>query len=345
MSEEPRPLPTIEPLDEEAMASARQRWATRAKPAGSLGRIEDLAVQLAGITGAHPPPLIERPAVVVFAADHGVAADGASAWPSEVTGMMAQIMGEGRAAINTFAGVVGAEVHVVDVGVAGDLSNVPGVLNHKVRAGTASIAQGAAMSREEAAGAVEVGRAFGARLISEGVDCLIGGEMGIGNTTPSAALIGVITRSSADEVTGAGAGLPPDRLAHKRSLVQAAIDRGRGIDDPMRLLAEIGGLEIAALAGLYVGSAAARTPFIVDGVIAAAAACVAEALAPGTAARAIAGHRSSEPAARIALDHLGLDPLLDLGLRLGEGTGACLAVPLLNASAAALNNMADLPGH
>lgn len=325
------------------MTAARDRWATRAKPPGSLGRLEDLAVHLAGITGTCPPPPIQRPAVVVFAGDHGVVANGASAWPSQVTALMVQTMSHGGAAINAFATVAGAEVQIVDVGVNADLSHLEDIHHHKVRPGTENIARGSAMSRPDAARAIDVGRTIGQNLIAAGVDCLVGGDMGIGNTTPSAALIGALTDTPAHLVTGVGAGLPVERLPHKQTLIASAIERAKQHPDPLDLLAEIGGLEIAALAGLYLAAASNNTPFILDGVIAAAAACVAEALAPGVAARSIAGHLSSEPAAAIALHHLGLEPLLDLDLRLGEGTGACLALPLLNAAVAALTHMVDLP--
>ncbi len=344
------------PLDERAMAQARQRWASRAKPPGSLGRLEDVAVTLAGIAGTCPAPAIDRPIVVVFAGDHGVVADGASAWPQEVTAFMVRTMADGQAAINAFAQVIGAEVLVVDVGVAADVADVAGVRHHKVRAGTASIAHGAAMTRGEAEAAVGVGVAIAGELVAAGADCLVGGDMGIGNTTPSAALIAAFCGSDPASVTGPGAGLPDDRIPHKQAIVTSALVRIsastnpttgaviHAVTDPIALLAEIGGLEIAALAGLYLGAAAAHVPFIVDGVIACAALCVAEAIAPGTAARGLAGHRSSEPAATIALTHLGLEPLLELDLRLGEGTGACLAVPLLQAAARAHRTMAELPG-
>jgi len=336
-------LPTVAPLDADAMAAAQARWASRAKPPGSLGQLEDLAVQLAGITGTCPPPVIEHPAVVVFAGDHGVVADGASAWPSDITGLMVHAMAAGSAAINTFATTVGADVHLVDVGVAGDLSHLPDVRHRKVRAGTDSLAAGPAMAATDAAAAIAVGTDLAAELIAGGADCLVAGDMGIGNTTPSAALIGRFAGAMADTVTGTGAGLPADRLDAKTAIVAAAIERAGRIDDPLLVLAEVGGLEIAAMAGLYLGAASAGVPFIVDGVIAAAAALTADALVPGTASRAIAGHRSTEAAANVALKHLGLEPLLDLRLRLGEGTGACLAIPLLQASARALRDMADLP--
>jgi nicotinate-nucleotide--dimethylbenzimidazole phosphoribosyltransferase len=330
-------------VDADAAGAARQRWATRAKPPGSLGQLEDVAVALAGITGTCPPPVAARPVVAVFAGDHGVVADGASAWPSDITGLMVHAMAGGVAAINTFAATVGAEVVLVDVGVAGDLTHLPGVRHRKVRLGTASLAHGPAMSVEEASAAVAVGLDIGRELIADGADLLVAGDMGIGNTTPAAVLIGTLAGALPDTVTGTGAGLPADQLGHKTALVAAAMDRAASIDDPLALLAEVGGLEIAAMAGLYLAAAESDVPFVIDGVIAASAACIADALVPGTAARGLAGHLSTEPAAAVALKHLGLTPLLDLDLRLGEGTGACLAIPLVQAAARALRDMADLP--
>ena len=336
-------LPTVAPLDEAAVEAAQARWATRAKPPGSLGQLEDVAVRLSGICGQCPPPIVARPAVVVFAGDHGVVADGASAWPSDITGLMVHAMAGEVAAINTFATTVGAEVHLVDVGVAADLTHLEGVRHRKVRPGTDSLTSGPAMTLDDARAAIDVGLDLAAELIADGVDCLVAGDMGIGNTTPSAVLIGRFTGSRADKVTGTGAGLPAERLGSKVAIVDAALERAQAIDDPLTVLAEVGGLEIAAMAGLYIGAASAGVPFIIDGVIAAAAAVTADALVPGTAARGIAGHLSTEPAATVALEHLGLEPLLDLRLRLGEGTGACLAIPLVQAAARALAHMADLP--
>lgn len=330
-------------LDESAMDAARQRWATRAKPPGSLGVLEDLGVHLAGLAGICPPPVPARPAVVVFAGDHGVVDDGASAWPSEVTVSMVASMAVGGAAINAFALTVGASVTVVDVGVAGSIASQLGVLDRRVRPGTGSIVRGPAMTLAEARAAVAVGIELADAQLSSGADCLVGGEMGIGNTTPSAALIAVVAGTSPGAVVGPGAGLPDKGIEHKRALVATAIERAGPPTGGLELLAELGGLEIAALCGFQVAAARARVPFVVDGVIALAALCVADLLAPGTARLAIAGHRSSEPAATIALEHLQLEPVLDLGLRLGEGTGACLAVPLVTAAARALADMADIP--
>ncbi len=334
-------------LDNNAAQAARERWATRAKPPGSLGTLEDLGVQLAAVTGACPPKVPTRPAVALFAGDHGVVAAGASAWPSEITWAMVATIATRGAAINAFAATIGADVTVVDVGVATPVEVEPAsgvhLLDRNVRRGTANLAVEPAMTIEEANAAVEVGRAVVADLVASGADCLVAGEMGIGNTTPSAALIAALCGRSAEEVVGPGAGTPAGGLQHKQDLVAQALRRVGQLDDPIKLLAEIGGLEIAALAGFFESAARLRVPFILDGVIAAAALCVADRLAPGTAARAIGGHRSVEPAATIAMGHLGIEPLLDFSLRLGEGTGAALAVPLVQAAARAMNDMADLP--
>ncbi len=337
------PFPAAPPLDAGAMEAARRRWATRAEPPGALGRLEDLAVHLAGVAGRCPPPVPSAPAVAVFAGDHGVVADGASAWPSAVTGAMVATMEAGGAAICVLAEGIGATVTIVDVGVASALGHLPDVRRERVRPGTASIARGPAMTSAEATAAVDVGIRIAGELVDSGADCLIGGDMGIGNTTAAAALIGAVCEQPADAVTGPGAGVPARGAEHKQELVAAAMRQAEGCVDPLELLARLGGLEIAALAGFYAAAAGRRTPFIVDGAIAAAALCIADRLSAGTAAHAIAGHLSAEPAAGIALEHLGLRPLLDLELRLGEGTGACLAFPLVKAAAAALEQMAELP--
>ena len=337
------PFPAAPPLDAGTMAVARQRWATRAEPPGALGRLEDLAVHLAGIAGRCPPPVPAFPAVAVFAGDHGVVADGASAWPSAVTGAMVATMAAGGAAICVLAEGIGATVAVVDVGVASALEHLANVRGERVRSGTASIARGPAMTDAEATAAVEVGIRIAGELVDSGADCLIGGDMGIGNTTAAAALIGTVCEQSADTVTGPGAGIPAGGAEHKQRLVAAAMRQAEGCVDPLELLARLGGLEIAALAGFYAAAAGRRTPFIVDGAIAAAALCIADRLSAGTAAHAIAGHLSAEPAAGIALEHLRLRPLLELELRLGEGAGACLAFPLVQAAASTLGRMAALP--
>jgi nicotinate-nucleotide--dimethylbenzimidazole phosphoribosyltransferase len=253
--------------------------------------------------------------------------------------MVATFLG-GGAAINVLARQVGATVSVVDVGVATELSPAPGLLVRKVRQGTADLARGPAMSGEDARAAIDVGIGVAAELIAGGARLLVTGDMGIGNTTPAAAVIAALTGAGAEEVTGRGTGIDDAMLARKQAVVAAAVRRFPLGAPATDVLAEVGGLEIAGLTGFVLGSAAARVPVIVDGVIALAATLVAHALAGDVLAAVIAGHRSVEPGASVVLDHLHLEPLLDLGLRLGEGTGACLAVPLVQAAARVLGEMA-----
>jgi nicotinate-nucleotide--dimethylbenzimidazole phosphoribosyltransferase len=333
-------LPPVEPLDGDACAAARAHHAQLTKPAGSLGQLEALGVQLCGIARECPPPIPTRPAVAVFAADHGVARAGVTPWPQEITAQMVANFGRGGAAINALARQVGAVVRVVDVGVATPIDPSVEVVRRPVRQGTADLSTRAAMTKDEAADALSVGVAIARELIEEGHDVLVTGEMGIGNTTASAAIISAFTGVDAAEATGRGTGIDDAMLAHKTTVVRNAVARTEGIADPAAVLAEVGGLEIAALAGFVLAGVAARVPVIVDGVIACAATLVADALAPTVRDLVIAGHRSSEPGATVALHHLGLRPLLDLDLRLGEGTGACLAVPIVQAAARVMREMA-----
>lgn len=327
-------------LDMDAIAAAQARQAQLTKPAGSLGRLEELGAVLAGITGRCPPPIPTRPVVAVFAGDHGVVASGVTPWPQDITAAMVANFAAGGAAINALARQVGASVQVVDVGVARDLGEMEGVLHHKVRPGTDDLVSGPAMTTADVRAALDVGARVATTLVARGHDLLVTGEMGIGNTTASAALIAAFTRTPAEEVTGRGTGIDDAMLAHKAKVVANAVGRVQSYLDPVSVLSQVGGLEIAALAGFIVGGAAAQIPVVVDGVIACAALLAAEALVPGIRDHCIAGHRSSEPGATVALTHVGLDPLLDLNLRLGEGTGACLAVPILQAAARVLNEMA-----
>jgi nicotinate-nucleotide--dimethylbenzimidazole phosphoribosyltransferase len=327
--------------DKTAHDDALERHARLAKPAGSLGRLEALGAQLAGIAGTCPPPVPEPVTVAVFAGDHGVVASGVTPWPQEITAAMVSTFAAGRAAVNAFARQVGASVVVVDVGVATPYAPSPAVLQRNVRLGTADLSTGPAMSLDDAVAAFEVGRQVAADCVAGGARCLVTGDMGIGNTTPSAALIGALTGRTAADVTGRGTGIDDDMLGTKTRVIATALARAAGLD-PMGLLAEVGGLEIAALAGYVTGGAHAGVPVLIDGVIALAGTLVADALDADVRPHLVAGHRSVEPAASIALAHLGLDPLLDLGLRLGEGTGAVLAVPLLQAAARVLSEMATL---
>jgi nicotinate-nucleotide--dimethylbenzimidazole phosphoribosyltransferase len=334
-----RAAAAVRPLDADAIAAARARHDRLTKPPGSLGRLEDLGAQLAGITGACPPPIPARPVVAVFAADHGVVASGVTPWPQEVTGQMLANFVAGGAAINAIARQVGATVRVVDVGVAGAAAPA-GVEDRRVRPGTDDLAHGPAMRVADARAALDAGAEVAAALVAAGHDLLATGDMGIGNTTASAAIIATCTGRDPVAVTGRGTGIDDEMLGRKAAIVAAAAARAATLLDPVGVVAEVGGLEIAALAGFVVGGAAASVPVLVDGVIALAALLVADALVPGVAARTVAGHRSTEPGATAALEHLHLDPVLDLGLRLGEGTGACLAVPVVQAAARVLAEMA-----
>lgn len=330
----------VSPLDEEAAAAAAAHHGLLTKPAGSLGRLEELGVQLAAIAGECPPPPPEPAAVAVFAADHGVAASGVTPWPQEVTGQMVANFVAGGAAINVIARQVGASVHVVDVGVAADLSGLDGVIRRNVRRGTADLSVGSAMSIAEARAALDAGASVAAELTAKDNRLLVTGDMGIGNTTSSATLIAALTGKDGSAVTGRGTGIDDQMLRLKTRIVEEAAARTSGWLDPISVLSEVGGLEIAALAGFIVGGASAGVPVLLDGVITCAALLVAEALAPGVAARCIAGHRSTEPGATAVLEQLRIAPLLDFSLRLGEGTGGCLAVPVVQAAAGILGEMA-----
>jgi nicotinate-nucleotide--dimethylbenzimidazole phosphoribosyltransferase len=333
------------PVDAVAAAAAVEHLGRLTKPPGSLGRLEDAVVRLAAMAGVSPPPVPTPAVVAVFAGDHGVLVEGVSPWPAEVTAQMVANFCAGGAAINVLARHVGATVVVVDVGVAADLTPGPTLVNAKVARGTANLAIEPAMTDEQCRAALDVGANTAAQLVSAGARCLITGDMGIGNTTPSAALIAALTGHSAAEVTGRGTGIDDQMLARKVSVIEQGLARHQrdepyGFADHLGVLAGLGGLEIAALAGFITGAAAARVPVIVDGVIAAAALLAAHAMVPGVVDYCVAGHRSAEPGSTVALAHVGLEPLLDLALRLGEGTGACLALPVLQASVKLLAEMA-----
>jgi nicotinate-nucleotide--dimethylbenzimidazole phosphoribosyltransferase len=334
-------IAAVGPLDAAAVAAARERQEALTKPSGSLGRLEDLSVQLAGIAGQCPPPLPEPAVVAVFAADHGVHAKGVSPWPQEVTAQMVANFLASGAAVNAIAAQAGAAVCVVDVGVATNLPTAQGLLSRKVRPGTADMTEGPAMTLEEARLAVETGIKVAADLVDEGNRCLITGDMGIANTTAAATLIAVFTGSTPALVTGRGTGIDDPTWARKVEVVRRALDLHRcDPASPLETLAAVGGLEHAALAGFILGGAARRVPVLLDGVIACAAAVAARAFAPQVTDYLIAGHLSTEPGALRALDALGLQPLLDLGMRLGEGSGAVLALPVVAAAARVLRDMA-----
>ncbi|MFC9817083.1 nicotinate-nucleotide--dimethylbenzimidazole phosphoribosyltransferase [Streptomyces virginiae] len=332
---------SIRPLDAKALGEAWERQKRMTKPAGALGMLEIISAQLAGLSRVCPPPIPEPAAVAIFAGDHGVHAQGVTPWPQEVTTQMVANFLGGGAVCNAFANQVGAEVCVIDVGVAGDLPATPGLLPRKVRPGTADLSTGPAMTREEAIAAIEVGIETARDLVAAGNKALLTGEMGIANTTVSAALISVFTGVDPSEVTGRGTGINDETHARKVDVVRRALELHQPDPaDPIGVLAAIGGLEHAAIVGLLLGGASLRTPVILDGVSAGAAALVARAIAPESLSACIAGHRSAEPGHVAALNKLGLRPLVDLDLRLGEGTGALLALPLVQSAARAMHEVA-----
>ena len=331
----------VRPVDPAAHEAARIRQDQLVKPRGSLGRVEGLGVALAAIAGTCPPPIPTHPAVLVAAGDHGVLAQGVSPWPKEVTAAMVAGFCAGTAAVNAIARTVGAEVLVLDVGVATDLPAHPRLRCAKVRRGTADLLEAPAMTRDEAAQALLAGAAAADVLVDGGADLLVMGDMGIANTTPAACLIAAFCGLEAPDVTGRGTGIDDATLVIKTKVVSRALDLHEpDLEDPLGVLAALGGLEHAALAGLALAGAARRVPVVIDGVSAVAAALAAHALAPDVLGYLIAGHRSVEPGATAGLRQLGLTPILDLGLRLGEGTGGLLAVPVVQAAAAVLSGMA-----
>lgn len=323
----------IAPPDDAARAASDEHQLTLTKPAGSLGQLEDIAGRLAAIAGEFPPPVPEPAALAVFCGDHGVHAQGVTPWPQEVTTQMVHNVLAGGAMTSVLARGVGAEVAVIDVGVAADLPETPGLMARKVAPGTADMTLGPAMTDEQCRQAIDVGIDVARDLVAQGNRLLATGDLGIANTTASAALVAVFTQSPARVVTGRGTGIDDDMLARKIEVVQRAIDvNGATPEDPLGALAAVGGYEHAALVGFLLGAAALRTPVVLDGVIAASAALVAAALSPHAAGYWFAGHVSAEPASHLAVADLGLRPLLDLQMRLGEGSGAVLAVPILQAA-------------
>ena len=333
-------IAAIGPLNGEAVAAAEARQGMLTKPPGSLGRLETLSIQLAGIFGV-PIPRITGKAVIVVAGDHGVAAEGVSAYPAEVTPQMVFNFVAGGAAINALARHAGAEITVIDAGVAVDLDPQPGLTIAKVGYGTANIAAGPAMSREDAIRCLEIGINAAMERADAGANLIAGGDMGIGNTTPSAAITAAITGADAATVTGRGTGVDDAALEAKIATIRRALDTNNPDgSDCLDVLVKVGGYEIGVLAGVMLGAASRNCAVVVDGFISGAAALIAWRLCPNTAQRYIAAHRSVEPGHNVGLQAMGLSPLLDMDMRLGEGTGAALAMPIIEASARCLAEMA-----
>lgn len=328
--------------DGQAESDAEQRQLLLTKPAGALGRLEDLAAWLCAVQGVCPPRPLARARVVIFAGDHGVARSGVSAYPPEVTAQMVRSFVSGGAAVNAIARSVGADVRVLDLGVDADLSDLPtDVTRLKVRRGTGDIRVTDAMSVDESERAILAGVTAADEEIDSGADVLVAGDMGIGNTTPAAALTGLLTNNDAAAVTGRGTGIDDAAWMRKAAAVRDAMRRGRGsLGNQVELLAAVGGPDVAAMTGFLLQSARRRTPVILDGVVTCAAALVAHRVAYRASSWWVAGHRSVEPAQSLALKRLQLEPLVDQQMRLGEGTGALLALPVLRAAAATLAEMA-----
>jgi len=330
----------IKPLDLELLQKAQARLDNLSKPPGSLGRLEELARQVVGVTGRLEPQVWPK-LICTFAADHGVAAEGVSAFPQEVTHQMVLNFLAGGAAINVLARFAGAEVWIVDVGVAHDFGPREGLLDRKIRPGTANLAQGPAMSRAEAQAAVQVGLDLADRAAERGFKALAAGEMGIANTTAAAAIASVLTGRPAGQVTGRGTGLDQAGLDRKKAVIERALEVNRPDPaDPLDVLAKVGGLEIGAIMGFCLGGAAARVPVVVDGFIATAGALLAVKFCPAAADYLVAAHRSVEAGHQAMLDEMGLKPLVDLDLRLGEGTGAALGLNLMEAAVRLFREMA-----
>ena len=330
----------IKPLDYSAMQAARARQNELTKPQGSLGRLEELSVQLAGIK-REPIPRIEHKAIVTMAADHGVVDEGVSAYPQEVTAQMVYNFLRGGAGINVLARYIGARVIVVDMGVAANLEPHPLLVSRKIALGTRNIAREAAMSREQALQAIEAGIEIINGEVAKGLDVVGVGDMGIGNTTPSSAICAAITGEPVPKVTGRGTGISDEQLAAKVKIIEAALALSKpDPKDAIEVLSKVGGFEIGGMAGVILGAAALCIPVVIDGFIAGAGALIATKLCPRVKDYLIAAHVSAEAGHRLLLDYLGLKPLLDLEMRLGEGTGAALAISIVEAAAKVLAEMA-----
>lgn len=327
----------VSPPDEYARLSAEARHEQLTKPRGALGRLEALGVWVAACQGECPPHAFRRARIVVFAGDHGVAAHGVSAFPPEVTAQMVANFQAGGAAINVLAGIAGATVRVADLSVAADTS----AGDHKVRRSSGSIDVEDALTEDEVTAALAAGKAIADEEVDSGADLLVAGDMGIGNTTPAAVLIAALTGTEPVAVVGRGTGIDDRTWMRKTAAIRDALRRAKPVTaDPIALLRTTAGADIAAMAAFLAQAAIRRTPVVLDGVVSGAAALLAEELAPGARAWWVAGHRSTEPAHTLVLEQLDLEPLLEMNMRLGEGSGATAAIPLLSMAVQVLSDMA-----
>ena len=335
-----RTIASIAPLDPHSMSAARARQDQLTKPQGALGRLESLSVQLAAIT-ADARPRFRDPVILTFAGDHGIASQGVSAYPPAVTPQMVLNFARGGAAINVLARHVGARILVADLGVNAQLPPDLDIVHAKIAFGTRDFSVEPAMTRQQAERAIETGIEIVTHEIERGADIVGTGDMGIGNTTPSSAIVAAITRRPANEVTGRGTGVDDAALTHKKQIIAQALESHRpDPNDPLDVLAKVGGFEIGGLAGVMLGAAARRVPVVMDGFISGAAALIAFGLAHQVRDYIVPAHRSVEIGHRAVLEHLNIQPLLDLDLRLGEGTGAALGISLCIAAAKILDEMA-----
>jgi nicotinate-nucleotide--dimethylbenzimidazole phosphoribosyltransferase len=333
-------IANIQSLDETAMAEARRRQDRLTKPQGSLGQLESLSVQVAGITG-NPRPRIVHKVIFTLAGDHGVTKESVSAYPSEVTSQMIYNFLRGGAGINVLARHVGARVVVADLGVASVLERHPDLKDKKVAMGTQNMAEGPAMSREQAIRSIEVGIELVEDELPNGIDLLGTGDMGIGNTTAASAITAVLTGTDIATITGMGTGIDEEGWRRKVKIIQKALEINQpNQNDAIDVLSKVGGFEIGGVAGVILAGAKYQIPVVIDGFISGAGALIATGLSPLVKPYLIASHQSVEKGHRVLLDHLGLKPLLNLDLRLGEGTGAALGIFLVEASLKILNEMA-----
>jgi nicotinate-nucleotide--dimethylbenzimidazole phosphoribosyltransferase len=324
-------------------AEARRRMDALAKPTGALGRLEDLAAWVSACQGTCPPRPLDRVRAVILAGDHGVSRDGVSAYPREVTPVMVRAFVSGVAGANSLARQHDVALRVLDLGVDDDLDDLPAEVSVYHLGPSEPIDKADALTGSDCRQALRAGEVIAEDEISAGADLLIIGDMGIGNTTPAAALVGASFGLRAEEVVGRGTGVDGDRLQHKTEVIRTALDRiGQRAEDPFDRLAALGSADIAAGVGFLRTAARSGVPVLLDGVVSVAEACIAEDLEPGIVAWCVAGHRSTEPAQQFALDKLGLEPILDLGLRLGEGTGALTALPVLRSAVLLLRELALL---
>lgn len=330
----------VEPVSETARAAADDLQAGLAKPPGALGRLETLGAQLAAIAGACPPPQPDPARIVVVAGDHGVVAQGVTRWPSALSGILASTLISGGAGVNVLAGLAGVQLRVLDAGLS---AGVDGVEARPIRRGTGDFSVEPALTRDEATAALELGIGEAHAAADEGIRCLATGEVGIGNTTTAAALIAAFTGAEAAVVAGRGADAPPEMVARKAAVIGRALAlHAPDASDGVGVLAAVGGVEQAVLAGLVLGAAERRLPVLLDGITGVAAGLAAVALAPAASGYLIAAHSGAEPAIAVGLARLGLEPVLDLRLALGEGSGAALALPILRAAAAVMTDIATL---